>query len=366
MQNRCSLCGGKVTNGRCQSCGMYFRSMRGRYYLNEKRPESTTAENKDVQNTEYKKTAQTVKTAKTDTKRNSGETWKATSAKKQKSANTQSAPASTYRTSVNRKSSGERKTTGGLLMIGLVILFILLSFLNESGVFEDSPAEVENYGTYDTEEAVEVQELPMDIYENMVRELSEEGETFEISLSSGRYTVGCQLPEGQYTVTAGEDAENVWFSVEDLVENCFYNSWWLSDYQTDEGTYEIEDVRLYQGAVLTINGAGTLIFETENGQIEQMQTPKKNPLTQKITVTSEEIVVGTDIQPGVYDVQALENEGILVVVDEEGYGQEYYLDSDEWYDPSGFRNLILLEGDTVSVSEEGFSAVLIPSENIYE
>ena len=182
MQNRCSLCGGKVTNGRCQSCGMYFRSMRGRYYLNEKRPESTTAENKDVQNTEYKKTAQTVKTAKTDTKRNSGETWKATSAKKQTSANTQSAPASTYRTSVNRKSSGGRKTTGGLLMIGLVILFILLSFLNESGVFEDSPAEVENYGTYDTEEAVEVQELPMDIYENMVRELSEEGETFEISL----------------------------------------------------------------------------------------------------------------------------------------------------------------------------------------
>ena len=106
--------------------------------------------------------------------------------------------------------------------------------------------------------------------------------------------------------------------------------------------------------------------KTENGQIEQMQTPKKNPLTQKITVTSEELVVGTDIQPGVYDVQAQENEGILVVVDEEGYGQEYYLDSDEWYDPSGFRNLLLLEGDRVSVSEEGFSAVLIPSENVYE
>lgn len=375
MQNRCSLCGGKVANGRCQSCGMYFKSMRGRYYLNERRPENTTAENKDVQNTEYEKAA------KSDTKRNSGETWKASSAKKQettvrkqttagkkqqKSANTQSAPASTYRTSANRRSSVEKKTTGSLLMIGMVILFILLSFLNESGVLDDSSVEVENLESYDTEEAVEVSELPVDIYENMVRELSEEGETFEISLTSGQYTTGCQLPEGCYTVTAGEDAENVWFSVVDEVENYFYNSWWLSDYQTDEGTYEIEDVRLYQGAVLTINGAGTLVFKTENGQTEQMKTPKENPLTREIMVTSEEIEVGTEIESGVYDVQALENEGILVVVDAQGYGQEYYLDSDEWYDPSGFRNLLLLEGDRVSVSEEGFSAVLIPSETVYE
>ena len=381
MQNRCSLCGGKVANGRCQSCGMYFKSMRGRYYLNERRPESTAAENKDVQNTEYEEAV------KTDTKRNSGETWKAASAKKQettvrkqttarkqteagkkqqKSVNRQSAPASTYRTSANRKSTVEKKTTGGLLMMGMVILFILLSFLNESGVFEDSPVEAENYVTYDIEEAVEVQELPMDIYENMVRELSEEGETFEISLTSGQYTTGCQLPEGRYTVTAGEDAENVWFSVVDEVENYFYNSWWLSDYQTEEGTYEIDDIRLYQGAVLTINGAGTLVFKTENGQTEQMKTPKENPLTQEIMVTSEEIEVGTEIEPGVYDVQALENEGVLVVVDAEGYGQEYYLDSDEWYDPSDFRNLLLLEGDRVSVSEEGFSAVLIPSETVYE
>lgn len=364
--NRCSLCDGKVVNGRCQSCGMYYKSIRGRYYLNERRPESKAAENENAQSTEY------VKAEKSDTKRSSGSTWKEVSRETQTAAkrpqtSIKRTQASTKRQSAPvNKQSGQKKTAGSLLMIGLVILFILFSFLNESGVLEDSSVEVENYGSYDTEEAVEVQELPMDIYENMVRELSEEGEIFEISLTSGQYTVGCQLPEGQYTVTAGEDAENVWFSVEDVMENCFYNSWWLSDYQTDEGAYEIEDVRLYQGAVLTINGAGTLVFETENGQTEQMKTPKKNPLTQDITVTLDGIEVGTDIQPGVYDVHALENEGILSVIDEEGYEQEYYLDSDEWYDPSGFRNLILLEGDTVSVSEEGFSAVLIPSENIYE
>lgn len=359
---RCSLCGGKVANGRCQSCGMYYKSMRGRYYLNERRPESMSVRYEDMQDTQY------AKTEKSDTKRNSGETWKAASAKRQESSaqKQQTTSASTYRTSSTEKTYGQKKTTGSLLMIGIFILFILFGFLNESGVFDETTTEVESYESYDTAEAVEVPELQMDVYENMVRELSEEGEIFEIPLTSGQYTVGCQLPEGRYTVTAGEDAENAWFSVDDEVENCFYNSWWISDYQIDEGMYEIEDVRLYQGAVLTVNGAGILAFKTENGQTEQMLTPKENPMTQKITVTSEKIEVGTEIQPGVYDVQAVENEGILVVVDAEGYGQEYYLDADEWYDPSGFRNLLLLEGDRVSVSEEGFSAVLIPSGTVYE
>ena len=45
---------------------------------------------------------------------------------------------------------------------------------------------------------------------------------------------------------------------------------------------------------------------------------------------------------------------------------EYYLDSDQWYDPAEYHNMILLEGDIIYVEPEEFSIVLIPSEEIYE
>ncbi|MDO4444789.1 MAG: hypothetical protein Q4C97_04545 [Bacillota bacterium] len=36
-QTKCSVCGGRIVNGRCQDCGMYYPSETGRYYLNEMR-----------------------------------------------------------------------------------------------------------------------------------------------------------------------------------------------------------------------------------------------------------------------------------------------------------------------------------------
>lgn len=36
-QTKCSVCGGRIVNGRCQDCGMYYPSEMGRYYLNEMR-----------------------------------------------------------------------------------------------------------------------------------------------------------------------------------------------------------------------------------------------------------------------------------------------------------------------------------------
>ena len=74
----------------------------------------------------------------------------------------------------------------------------------------------------------------------------------------------------------------------------------------------------------------------------------------------------SDLEAGVYDVKALENEGIFKIRDEEGYEMEYYLDSDQWYDPAEYHNMILLEGDIIYVEPEEFSIVLIPSEEIYE
>lgn len=36
-QTKCSVCGGRIVNGRCQDCGMYYPNETGRYYLNEMR-----------------------------------------------------------------------------------------------------------------------------------------------------------------------------------------------------------------------------------------------------------------------------------------------------------------------------------------
>lgn len=41
-QTKCSLCEGRIVDGRCQECGMYYRQIQGRYYLNENRNNSET------------------------------------------------------------------------------------------------------------------------------------------------------------------------------------------------------------------------------------------------------------------------------------------------------------------------------------
>ncbi|MGN1141926.1 MAG: hypothetical protein ACI4TF_12045, partial [Oliverpabstia sp.] len=264
------------------------------------------------------------------------------------------------------RSSGRSKTLGNIVIVIILLAVAVFKLVDWGEVFDDPAADVESYENNDTVAAVEVSPESFDIYENMARELSEEGESFEISLTAGQYVVGCQLPEGKYTVRAENEAENLWFSVEDEEENYFYNSWWISDYQMTENGYEIEDVRLYNGAVMTISGAGTIHLQTVNGQTDQMKIPQANPLTEQVYVSSDLLKVGKDLEAGVYDVKALENEGIFKIRDEEGYEMEYYLDSDEWYDPSEYHNMILSEGDIIYVEPEEFSIVLIPSEEIYE
>ena len=351
-KKRCNLCGGKIVNERCVSCGMYCRSAQGRYYLNERRPNYEQTE-------DYEKTGNKRTTYKSVENRSVGYA-------KRQNVTASTVPGRVTGMPEGSRLSGRSKTFGNIVIVIIVLVVAVLKLVDWGESFDEPAENVENYENSDTAAAVEVPSESIDIYENMVRDLSEDGENFEISLNAGQYVVGCQLPEGRYTVKAGEDAENLWFSVEDEEENYFYNSWWISDYQMTENGYEIEDVRLYNGAVMTISGAGTILLQTVNGQTDQMKIPQANPLTEQVYVSSDLLKVGKDLEAGVYDVKALENEGIFKIRDEEGYEMEYYLDSDQWYDPAEYHNMILLEGDIIYVEPEEFSIVLIPSEEIYE
>ena len=216
-KKRCNLCGGKIVNERCVSCGMYCRSAQGRYYLNERRPNYEQTE-------EYEKTGNKRTTYKSVENRSVGYA-------KRQNVTASTVPGRVTGMPEGSRLSGRSKTFGNIVIVIIVLVVAVLKLVDWGESFDEPAENVENYENSDTAAAVEVPSESIDIYENMVRDLSEDGENFEISLNAGQYVVGCQLPEGRYTVKAGEDAENLWFSVEDEEENYFYNSWWISDYQ---------------------------------------------------------------------------------------------------------------------------------------
>lgn len=324
-QTRCSLCEGRIADGRCQECGMYYRQIQGRYYLNENR--------------------------------NNGETGRQN---KYSEKNEEYSP----------------KVTAGTIIYFIVVLVIAgVTLLNrigkdryeEYGEFvesADEPASVDV--TQLVEEAVEEETDAEDIYEWVQAEIPEEGSEFGIDLTAGRYVVGQHLPEEIYRLEASEDVSAMYLNLQDE-ENFIYYTWWMEDYVTEENLYEAEDIRLYNGAVLSVGGPGEVSLRTSNAQIDEMQEAEKNPLTEEIQVTSQTMTAGEDFPAGVYDAELRKGSGTLMVVDEQDIHDRYYFSMGVDYGQV-FRNLVLSPGTQVYQEDykEGETVLkLVPSKEIF-
>ena len=96
-----------------------------------------------------------------------------------------------------------------------------------------------------------------DPYQFAARELSDSGDVYDALLGQGKYYVGVNIPEGSYTVELadGEGSLNV-----DDPENGIYLYQYFG-YDEDYGDKTLlEDVRLYEGAAVSISGQVRLDF----------------------------------------------------------------------------------------------------------
>lgn len=106
-----------------------------------------------------------------------------------------------------------------------------------------------------------------DPYQFAARELSDSGDVYDALLGQGKYYVGVNIPEGSYTVELadGEGSLNV-----DDPENGIYLYQYFG-YDEDYGDKPLlEDVRLYEGAAVSISGQVRLDFHSENAQVQSM------------------------------------------------------------------------------------------------
>jgi len=206
------------------------------------------------------------------------------------------------------------------------------------------------------------------MYANAPYNLVETGVFWAADLTSGDYVVGVHIPEGTYRVYA--NVGDCYLSVEDWDNGIyFWEQMAPEDMGMENSYYEIYDLRLYQGAVVKIDGYYPLWFESENANQEDISL--ENPLTEEVSmVNGQTLTAGVDFPAGTYNVVTTASGGYLefeVPVPEGQEFSEYYMNTIWLYGENGtgiqYNNLVIPEG--VQVHLEGFpeeqTLVLSPS-----
>ena len=209
---------------------------------------------------------------------------------------------------------------------------------------------------YETKDSsiVEKSEDNQNFYDDATRELSEEGEWYSVALGSGYYKVGVHIPEGKYTISM--ESGTAFVVLDDSENGIFING--IITAEETEGGYEYiengtDDFRLYKGAHLNIYTSESVLFATTNAQmpLEYME----NPNTESITFSGE-ILVGSDIPAGAYDVICEEGTGnISVELKEEGVVQTITQSKSQV-----FNNFVFTEETEIRV-DETMTITLTPS-----
>lgn len=348
-KNECYLCGGKLRGGYCPACGLDNTKIhRKHYHLNE----SYTVEsmNGDAGQASEKcgyKAEQDTGSFETEKKEKKSKPVFKYNAQFQNTKFGNNG----RNTAWNAHSSGKSKIAVAVIISVFVLMGGVANYISENGL---------HFGGLSEPEADPGYAGP---YEYAKRELAETGDHYETELIQGEYLVGVHLPEGSYTAELLEGSGGL--SLEDM-ENGIYI--WQS-FGTEEEYDEVqvlEDIRLYEGAHVTVRDPVILKLTTENGQTDDLEFTE-NPLTETVTVKKDEtLTVGDEIVQGVYDLHVESGWGILrcMIIDEDyedGYYETSYWLSGEEMDDT-YRNLYLREGTVVTAEEN--SLELVPSEVI--
>ena len=374
FDKRCSLCGGKLKGNICTECGLdnsksdaNYVSSGSTHHLGEE----LTHEHKDNENPMAGKTVtrewinqekKAEKARKQGTKKTASQTYQSAGGL---SSTYQSAgsSSSTYQSGTYSSQSKERRkrSFGGKLITIIIVLSICSSIF---GAIKDDFEDWSSEHDYSWEENTPETESDYDPYEYAERELSDDGEVYDIDLTAGVYKGGVHIPEGSYTVSFIPEAGNEENSYMELTLDDYDNSIYMHEYFSEGETVEMEDLRVYEDAVIEIEGRGTFSFHSENAQTEDMSSIS-NPNTKSYEV-KESFEVGKDVIPGVYDVICESGSGIFDYTVEDKDGYQTYCGKLIGDARSGFagelKNIVLPEGVTVEIT--GMTVKLVPSERI--
>ena len=348
---RCSLCGGKLnSNGICTECGLDNNKSDKNYRINQ-----SECDHEPLTHVHYDKNEKPAKPPKPNTPRqytksqtwqnNQGQSWQGSTTTY--SGNTES---------IGRKKAGRKKKPGRIISKIIAVIVIFNVFF---GIFQPLVSDILDDAISGYQENTE-DYTRSDPYEHVTKELPAEGESVSFELTSGDYVVGVHIPEGNYQADVSYDYDTVQV---DGWDNGFY----LYEYagRTD-GDY-LDDLRLYNGAIVHISSQTTITLYSDNAQTENILY-EDNPLAgQKPVVVKKDLTVGPDLPAGVYDLTLVSGEGSVDVDIYTEYGESMetknlYL-GENCTDGKGYKNLVLPKNAQITMDDD-MEVELTPSEQI--
>lgn len=344
---KCSLCGGKLDNqGICTECGLDNTKNDQNYQINKSDCDHLplTHVHTEQPEREEKKSKKTQK--------------------KQAQTYTQMKQPQTY---TQMKQPQKKKRGCGCVSVFAVvfILIILISMigpiLNHSDIFNQVQYQVGTLFGDDDSDDDNGEWEDRDPYENVTREIPADGSEASYTLESGCYLVGVQIPEGIYQAELEDDFDVI--HVQDDEQQIY-----LYEYpymEEEEGSY-LDDLRLYEGAVLYVTTRTQAVLSTSNAQ-PLTEKGMENPVQQEWKVTGT-MTAGEDLEPGVYDVEVAGGEGYLTVhVDlnneYDDYREEMIALGEDQESGMIYRNLIIPAGTELDC-DPGLELRLVPSKTI--
>ena len=298
-KKECYLCGGKLINGRCSSCGLDNTKLEKKNYrLNESSFDRKKKQNVghlcESHNGRKRKKLQVEYQQKENPRIEISQTGQM-----QPGGPTVFNPARKAHAGSYEEQKKARKISG--ILSGIIVAIIAFTSIAGSvGDFISSFGDDFPSSDYDWNDDGSEVDSEYDPYMNTTRELSETGATYDCVLGYGEYEIGVQIPEGTYEVelVSGEGS----MQQDDSENSIYYYSYFSEDESdTDAGDY-LDDVRLYTGGHLKIDTGLVVQFHSENAQTEQMQL-EENPLTEQVTLKAgNTYTAGTDFPAGWYDV----------------------------------------------------------------
>ena len=335
---RCSLCGGKLnSNGICTECGLDNNKSDKNYRINQ-----SECDHEPLTHVHHGKNEKPEKQSKPNTPRQS---W-------QGSTTTYSGNTG----STGRKKSGKNKKPGRIISKIIAVIAIFNVFF---GIFQPLVSDILDDAISGYQENTQ-DYTRSDPYENVTKELPADGESVSFELTSGDYVVGVHIPEGNYQADVSYDYDTV--QVDDW-DSGFY----LYEYagRTD-GDY-LDDLRLYNGAIVHISSQTTITLYSDNAQTDNVFY-EDNPLAgQKPVSIKEDAIVGPDLPAGVYDLTLVSGEGSVDIDIYTEYGESMetknlYL-GENCTDGKEYKNLVLPKNAQITL-DDNMELRLTPSEKV--
>lgn len=350
---RCSLCGGKLnSNGICTECGLDNNKSDKNYRINQ-----SECDHEPLTHVHYGKNEKPEKQPKPNTPRQSWQgSQKDNNRQQDRSWQGSTTTYSGNTGSTGRKKVGKKKKPGRIISKIIAVIVIFNVFF---GIFQPMVSDILDDVISGYQENTQ-DYTRSDPYENVTKELPADGESVSFELTSGDYVVGVHIPEGNYQADVSYDYDTV--QVDDW-DSGFY----LYEYagRTD-GDY-LDDLRLYNGAIVHISSQTTITLYSDNAQTENILY-ENNPLAgQEPLVVKKDLTVGPDLPAGVYDLILVSGEGSVDVDIYTEYGESMetknlYL-GENCTDGKEYKNLVLPKNAQITL-DDNMELRLTPSEHI--